>query len=166
MFETILANLVFRQIRFIVVGGVAASVHGSARFTNDIDLCYDTAADNIDRLVALLAEWHAYLRDVEPGLPFILDARTFRTSPFLTLATSMGAIDLLDQVPGVGAYRDALVASEIMRIGSVDFRALTLEALIASKKASRRKKDLEHLIELEAILKLRKQVNRRNPPAS
>lgn len=164
MFETILANLVFRKIRFIVVGGVAASVHGSARFTNVIDLCYDTAPDNVDHLVTLLIEWHAYLRDVDPDLPFILDARTFRTTPFLTLATSMGAIDLLDQVPGVGSYRDALAASESVRIGSVEFRSLTLESLIVSKKASRRKTDLEHLIELEAILKLRKQVTRRIPP--
>ena len=97
MFETILATLVGREIRFVLVGGVAAAVHGSARFTNDIDLCYDTALDNIDRLVALLGEWQASLRGVEPGLPFLLDQRTFRTTPLLTLTTTMGAIDLLGQ---------------------------------------------------------------------
>ena len=156
MFETILATLVERHIRFVLVGGVAATVHGSARFTNDIDICYDTASDNIDLLVALLTEWNAYLRGVEPGLPFILDARTFRTTPWLTLTSSIGAIDLLDFIPGVGTYRDALAKSEVVQIGVTEFRALTLEALIASKKAARRKKDLEHLIELEAILVLRK----------
>jgi predicted nucleotidyltransferase len=157
MFEAILAALVARDIRFVVIGGVAATVHGSARFTNDIDLCYDTAPDNIERLVILLTEWQAYLRGVELGLPFILDARTFRTTPLMTLTTTMGAIDVLDAVPGVGDYAKALAASEQFRIGSTDFRALTLEALIASKKAARRKKDLEHLIELEAILAMRKQ---------
>ena len=160
MFEAILEALGARQIRFVLVGGVAASIHGSARFTNDIDICYDTAADNVDRLVVLLAEWQAYLRGVEPGSPFILDARTFRTTPFLTLTSTMGAIDLLDHVPGVGSYRDALASSEIVRMGSLEFRALTLDALIASKKAARRKKDLEHLIELEAMLALR---NRPDP---
>ena len=155
MFETILSALVARDIRFVVIGGVAATVHGSVRFTNDIDLCYDTAADNVARLVELLVEWKAYLRGVEPGLPFILDARTFRTTPLMTLTTVMGAIDVLDQVPGVGDYARAVAASDVFRIGVTDFRALTLEALIASKKAARRKKDLEHLIELEAILVLR-----------
>ena len=155
MFETILAALVASDIRFVVIGGVAATVHGSARFTNDIDLCYDTAPDNVERLVALLIEWRAYLRGVEPGLPFILDARTFRTTPLMTLTTTMGAIDVLDQVPGVGDYAKAVAASEQFRIGCTEFRALTLEALIASKKATRRKKDLEHLIELEAIRALR-----------
>ena len=104
MFEAILAALIARGIRFVVIGGVAATVHGSARFTNDIDLCYDTAADNVERLVALLTEWRAYLRGVVLGLPFILDARTFRTTPVMTLTTTMGAIDLLDQVPGVGDF--------------------------------------------------------------
>lgn len=157
MFEAILAALVTSGIRFVVIGGVAATVQGSARFTNDIDLCYDVAPDNVERLVRLLTEWRAYLRSVEPGLPFILDARTFRTTPLMTLTTTMGAIDLLDHVPGVGAYADAVEVSDEVRVGSTVFRALTLEALIASRKAVRRKKDLEHLIELEAILELRKQ---------
>lgn len=156
MFEAILAALVAHGIRFVVVGGVAGTVHGSARFTNDIDLCYDGAQDNVARLVALLAEWNAYLRGVEPGLPFVLDERTLRTSPILTLTTSMGAIDLLDHVPGVGDYTASLAASEAVRIGNTEFRALTLDALIASKRAVRRKKDVEQLIELEAIRALRK----------
>ena len=155
MFEAILAALAAHAIRFVVIGGVAATVHGSARFTNDIDLCYDTATDNIERLVILLTEWQAYLRGVELGLPFIMDARTFRTTPVMTLTTTMGAIDLLDQVPGVGDYAKAFAASERVQIGSIEFRALTLEALIASKQSVRRKKDVEHLIELEAILALR-----------
>ena len=156
MFEEILAALAASGIRFVIVGGVAATVQGSARFTNDIDLCYDTARDNVDRLVTLLGEWRAYPRGVEPGLPFMLDARTFRTTPFMTLTTTMGAIDLLADVPGVGNYAEALAASETGRVGAVEFRSLTLEALIASKRAVRRKKDLEHLVELEAIQVLRK----------
>ena len=160
MFEEILAALVARNIRFVLVGGVAATVHGSARFTIDLDICYDTSPDNVARLVTLLSEWKAYLRGVEPGLPFILDARTFRTTPLLTLTSSMGAIDLLVHVPGVGDYRAASAKSEPVQIGAVEFRVLTLEALIASKQAVRRKKDVEHLIELEAILALRREGRR------
>jgi len=157
MFEAILAALVARHIRFVLIGGVAATVHGSARFTNDLDICYDAAPDNIERLLSLLGEWNAYLRGVEIGLPFLLDARTFRTTPLLTLTSAMGAIDLLDQVPGVGDYRAAHANSEVVQIGEVEFRTLTLEALIASKKAIRRKKDVEHLVELEAILAMRRE---------
>jgi predicted nucleotidyltransferase len=162
MFEAILVALIARGIQFVVVGGVAATIHGSARLTNDIDLCYETSSDNIQRLIALLAEWRAYLRGVEPGLPFVMDEWAFRTTPILTLTTTMGAIDLLDEVPGVGRYAQALRASEEVAVGSVTFRALTLDALITSKRAVRRKKDLEQLIELEALRALRNR-ERRSP---
>ncbi|MEK7403067.1 MAG: nucleotidyl transferase AbiEii/AbiGii toxin family protein [Gemmatimonadota bacterium] len=156
MFEAILAALVAHRVRFVVIGGVAATVHGSARLTNDIDICYDTAADNLERLVAILTKWHAYLRGVERGLPFIMDVRAFRTTPIMTLTTDVGDIDVLDRVPGVGDYSAAMLASETARIGKVAFRVLTLDALIASKQAVRRKKDVEQLMELEALRELRK----------
>jgi len=155
LFETILRALVGKGVRFVVVGGVAATVQGSARVTNDIDFCYDTATDNLERLVALLTGWHAYLRGVERGLPFILDVRAFRTTPIMTLTTDVGDIDVMDRVLGVGDYAAAVKASDAVRIGDVPFRALTLEALIASKRAVRRKKDLEHVLELEALLAVR-----------
>lgn len=155
MFAQILAALVASGARFVVVGGVAATIHGSARLTNDIDICYDTAAQNVERLVELLTRWRAYLRAVEPGLPFVLDARALHTTPIMTLTTDMGDIGLLDVVPGVGAYDAVLAASEPVTINDVEFRALKLEALIASKQAVRRPKDVEHLVELEAILALR-----------
>jgi predicted nucleotidyltransferase len=155
VFALILAELISRHIRFVVIGGVAAAVHGSARFTNDIDLCYDTADDNVAALVALLTSWKAYLRGVEPGLPFILDARAFRDTPIMTLTTTHGAIDVLDSVQGVGRYADAVRVSEAVRLGAIEFRALTLDALIVSKRATGRKRDIEHLVELEALQRLR-----------
>lgn len=108
------------------------------------------------RIVAQLTEWNAYLRGVEPGLPFILDERAMRASPILPLTTSMGAIDLRDAVPGVRDYTHALAASEAVRIGKTELRALTLDALIASKRAVRRRKDVEQLVELEALRALRR----------
>jgi predicted nucleotidyltransferase len=155
MFEQILAALVAAGVRFVVIGGVAATVHGSARLTNDIDICYDPAAANVDKLAALLGGWHAYLRGVERGLPFVLDTRALRASPIMTLTTDQGDIDVMDQVPGVGEFASVLASSERVRIGKTTFRALTLPALIASKRATRRPKDVEQLIELEALLALR-----------
>lgn len=156
MFEEIIAALVAAGVRFVVIGGVAATIHGSARLTNDIDICYDTALENMQALVRLLHGWHAYLREVEPGLPFVLDVRALRTTPVMTLTTDLGNIDILDGVLGIGSYADALAASEPARIDSIEFRALTLPALIAAKRATGRVKDREHLIELEALLAMRR----------
>ncbi len=156
MFEQIIAALLAVGARFVVVGGVAATIQGSARLTNDLDICYDPAPDNLEALVRLLRSWHAYLREVEPGLPFTLDVRALRATPIMTLTTDLGDIDLLDQVLGVGSYPDVLAASEPVRVDAIEFRALTLPALIAAKKATGRARDREHLIELEALLALRR----------
>jgi hypothetical protein len=156
MFEEIIAALLAAGARFVVVGGVAATIQGSARFTNDLDICYDPAPDNLEALVRLLRGWHAYLREVEPGLPFTLDVRALRATPVMTLTTDLGDIDLLDQILGIGGYADVLAASEPVRIDAIEFRALTLPALISAKKATGRAKDREHLIELEALLALRR----------
>ena len=160
VFEQILAALLAHGVRFVVIGGVAATIQGSARFTHDIDICYDTGPDNLERLVRLLTGWHAHLRGVERGLPFIMDVRALRATPIMTLTTDAGDIDLVNRVPGVGDYGDAVAVSELVRIGAVEFRALQLESLIASKGAVRRPKDIEHLIELEALLALRKREQR------
>jgi predicted nucleotidyltransferase len=142
-------------VRYVVIGGVAGTAHGSVRVTDDLDVCYDTARENRETLSALLVRWKAYLRGVEAGLPFIMDARTLRDAEVLTLSTSEGHLDLFQRVKGVGDYGDCLARSETVDLGEVRFAALDLPALIDAKRAAGRGKDVEHLRELEALLELR-----------
>ncbi len=65
-------------VEFIVVGGVAATIHGSARVTQDLDIVYARTPENVARLAASLAPHAPYLRGVPPGLPFRWDAETIR----------------------------------------------------------------------------------------
>lgn len=150
--------MIAADVRFVVIGGVAGNAHGSARLTGDLDLCYDTARDSTDRLVVLLNLWHARLhlaREPEVKLPFVIDGRTFRDSPVLTLTTDHGRLDLLPAVAGVGDYAACLAASEMQQMGRIKLPVLTLDALIRAKRAAGRSRDLEHLIELEALRALR-----------
>jgi hypothetical protein len=156
MFERMIGALLIGGVRFVVVGGVAATIQGSARLTNDLDICYDPAPDNMEGLVRVLRGWHAYLREVEPGLPFTLNVRALRTTPVMTLTTDLGNLDLLDRILGIGGYLEVVAASEPVRIDAIEFRALTLPALISAKKATGRAKDHEQVIELEALLALRR----------
>ncbi|MGQ0715040.1 MAG: hypothetical protein ACT4PJ_15170 [Gemmatimonadaceae bacterium] len=155
-YQSILLGLVRHEIDFVVVGGVAAALHGSARVTNDLDVCYDSATENVARLAALLASWNPYPRGWEAGLPFTMDERTLRTTPMLTLTTSQGDLDLLTEVSGVGDYAAVLRSSVPMSGSSFSFRVLDLEPLIRSKRATGREKDLAQLPELEALRELRK----------
>lgn len=147
-------GLVRARVRFVVIGGVAATAQGSARVTDDLDICYDTPPDNTDRLVRLLNSWHARLRvarEPDVRLPFQIDAQTFRDGPALTLDTDLGRLDLLPFVTGIGDYAACLAASERKTVGAVKLRVLGLDALIRAKRAAGRPRDLEHLVELEAL---------------
>ncbi len=153
----LLGGLNAAGVRYVVIGGVAGVAHGSVRVTNDLDICYDPREPNLQALARVLQGWHGYLRDVEPGLPFVLDARTLRAAEVLTLITDEGYLDLFRTVAGVGGYAECLAASEEIDAGDVAFRALGLRALIAAKRAAGRAKDLEQAIELEALLALRQE---------
>ena len=148
-------------VRLVVVGGVAAAAHGSAHVTNDLDICYDEAPDNLARLATLLAQWEPYPRGVEQGLPFFMDERQLRTTPLMTLTTREGNLDVLDRVAGVGDYAKALEHSVEFEAFGVRFPTLDLPALIKAKRAAGRPKDMAQLPELEALAALRKKARQR-----
>jgi hypothetical protein len=75
------------QVRFIVIGGVAATAHGSTQLTNDLDVVYARGADDIARLATALAPHNPYLRGVPAGLPFRFDAPTIKRGLNFTLDT-------------------------------------------------------------------------------
>ena len=152
---SMLEGLTKAGIDFVVIGGVAARAHGSVRITEDLDICYDSELHNVERLAALLAEWNAYPRGVDPGLPFIMDRKTLQTAPILTLTTDEGALDVFDIVEGIGDFAKVRRSSVEVESG-VRFRALSLEGLVKAKRAIRRPKDLEQIPELLALIELRR----------
>ncbi|MGA7615770.1 MAG: hypothetical protein WBX15_11395 [Thermoanaerobaculia bacterium] len=77
-FRGLLGRLVETRVDFIVVGGVAATIHGSSRLTSVLDIVYARSPENLARLVEALAPIHPYLRGAPPGLPFSFDLPTLR----------------------------------------------------------------------------------------
>jgi predicted nucleotidyltransferase len=150
-FRALLATLVGHGVEFIVVGGVAATVHGASRLTRDVDVVYARSDANLDRVVAALAPYRPYLRDVPPGLPFRLDRDTLRRGLNFTLTTDLGAIDLLGEIVGGGGYEALLPHAVAIEAYGLSMRCLGLEKLIEVKRAAGRPRDLEAVAELEAI---------------
>jgi len=149
-----LQGLRAHEVKFVVVGGVAATVHGSRRVTDDVDICYDSGKANVTRLAELLSQWDAYPRGIDRGLPFFMDERQFRTTPIMTLTTREGFIDVLDIVKGVGEYSKCRGRSAEVEGFGIRFRVLDLPALIDAKRAAGRPKDIDQLPELEALFAL------------
>ncbi|HEX8069577.1 MAG TPA: hypothetical protein VF546_06480 [Pyrinomonadaceae bacterium] len=150
-FRALLSALTAGGVEFIIVGGAAATAHGSARLTADLDVVYRRTAENISRLVRTLAPLAPYLRGAPPGLPFEWSERTIRNGLNFTLTTDLGALDLLGEITGGGAY-DALRPHSIrLSLYGVECLCLGLERLIHVKRAAGRPKDLEVIAELEAL---------------
>ncbi|MFL5276795.1 MAG: hypothetical protein ACJ79O_15690 [Myxococcales bacterium] len=150
-FRKIVELLSSHKIEFIVVGGLAAIVHGSPRLTQDVDVVYSRSAENLQRIVDALRPHEPYLRGAPPGLPFLWDARTLKNGLNFTLRTTLGDIDLLGEITGGGGYENLLPHSQELPMFGVRARVLDLDKLIEVKRAAGRPKDFETIAELEAI---------------
>jgi predicted nucleotidyltransferase len=150
--ERLLPALVSGGVDFIVIGGVAGNLHGSARVTSDLDVVYDRGIQNLERLTKALAPFGPYLRGAPPGLPFRLDPDTLSHGLNFTLRTEHGDIDLLGEVVGGGGYRDLLPHSVEVEAVGLRFRCVSLPKLIQLKRAAGRPRDFDAIAELEVIL--------------
>lgn len=150
-FPALLARLVGAGVEFIVVGGVAATAHGSGRSTLDLDVVYRRSPDNALRIVRALGSLSPYPRGAPPGLPFVFDERTLSFGSNFTLKTSLGLIDILGEITGGGVYEQLLPFTEVGDVQGRQCRYLNLTTLIAVKRAAGRPKDFEAIAELELI---------------
>jgi len=154
-FQRLVGSLAEGDVDFVIVGGLAATVHGSARLTQDIDVVYARDEANLARLVEALAPFEPYLRGAPPGLPFEWSADTLRRGLNFTLTTSVGDIDLLGEITGGGGYTDLLAHTIEIDLFGQECRCLDLQSLIRTKRAAGRPRDLQMLAEMEALLEER-----------
>lgn len=139
------------EIECVIVGGVAATLHGSEIPTTDLDVCYARNPSNLEKLATALQSANARLRAAPEGLPFILDAETLRRGLNFTFTTNVGTLDLMGEVRGVGYYEDVLAGSVAYELFGYKFPVIEIGKLIAAKRSAARPKDLIAIPELEAI---------------
>ena len=151
-FEKALQALCDSHVQFVVIGGLSATFHGSARVTYDLNICYSRTPGNLRRLAQALAPFHPKPRGFPAGIPFLWDETTLRNGSIFTLQTDIGEIDLLAEVAGLGAFDD--VGKHAMTVEAFGRELLTLDlpGLIQAKRAAGREKDLSALPELESLL--------------
>jgi len=154
--QEILRRLTARGVDFIVVGGIAAVLHGSAQMTFDLDICYATDRSNIEALAEVLLELRARLKDVQDEVPFAADAQTLRRVEMLTLSTDLGELDVLARPAGSPGYESLRRSAERFDLGGYSVLVASIDDLVAMKLAAGRTKDLAAAEELAAIQRLRR----------
>jgi hypothetical protein len=151
----LLRSLTDGRVDFVVIGGVAAILHGSARNTFDLDICFANDPDNLEALGSTLVSLRAQLRGVPEPVPFVPDAASLKRIDVLTLTTTAGDLDVLRIPSGAPRYDVLRAHADRFDVGGFEVRVASVEDLIAMKTAAGRPKDQSDVEELEAILRLR-----------
>ncbi|MCU0771533.1 MAG: nucleotidyltransferase [Verrucomicrobia bacterium] len=146
--------------RFVVVGGFGAVSFGSSLVTRDVDVACDLSPENLLRVWQALQGLNPVHRMTPDRLPFTRDQAGRGDWNKLYLTTDLGQLDLLGEVKGIGGFEQCLANSESIPLGGTEIRVLTLDAMIRSKRAMGRPRDLHAALEIEVIRERRSQEDR------
>ncbi len=139
------------QADFVIVGGVAIRSHGGNYITEDLDICYSRTPENLKKIAAVLEPLKPRPRDLPKDLPFVFDWSTLQHGTNFTFETTMGDVDLLGEVKGLGIYDDLVDVSLTVELDGYRAKILSIPALIVAKKAAGRPKDEAGLQVLYAL---------------
>ena len=148
----LLQRLCDANIEFVIVGGFAATLHGSALLTRDLDVCTVLTAENVAKL-------RKVFRDLQPTHRFTPQRLSFLDNPDpgtalnnLYLQTSLGPIDFLGSISGVGSYEQVRKDAIEIELFGHHVRVISVDDLIKAKQWLGREKDHLAVKELKAIL--------------
>ena len=161
MFESVFAALNDRNVRFLVVGGVAVVLHGYARLTADLDLVVDLAEEQATAAIEALAGLGLRPRvPVDPLLFAKADIREeWRTTRGMIAFTMhdpdnpMLSVDLL--VDQSAEFDDLWARSMDIQLASSSVKVIALDDLIDMKARAGRPQDLLDATELRRIRDLK-----------
>ncbi len=160
------------DVRFVVVGGLAAIAHGYSGTTRDADAVPAFDVENLDRLVGALRELDAVLyahperTDLRAdGSPpelegFELSGTHLRSSHIWQFMTDAGPLDVPLVIDGPGGYDVLIRKAEPRSVGDLEVMVASLDDLIESKETAGRDKDLRALGELRRIREARRRQQR------
>jgi hypothetical protein len=152
--ERILRVLQKHGVEFVLIGGLAATAHGSPQVTNDVDITPARGQDNLSRLSKALKELKARVRtgDEPEGIPFDHDAESLARLEALNLVTDGGDLDVSFNPAGTKGFGDLERQAVHMRAFGVPTDVASLADVIRSKEAAGRLKDLAALPTLRRML--------------
>ncbi len=149
--QALLRRLKGSGLDFVVIGGVCVVYHGAPLATFDLDICCPFGQENVRRIETAVADLHPVHRLTPNKLPLTATRSSYGELKNLYLQTDLGKLDCIGEVSGIGTFQAVLRRSVEATFSYGTFRFLNLEALIASKRAAGRERDLLAVRQLLAI---------------
>lgn len=140
--QDVFASFQKHEVKYVVIGGIAAVLYGVPRATFDLDIFIKATHDNVQRLLEALL-------DVNFGTASLISADELLSNE-ITILKDRIRIDVQTLTPGL-VFNNVWQNRETMNYKGQDFYVASRNDLIISKNASGRKIDLEdvRLLELD-----------------
>lgn len=150
--QRILEVLGRHGVRYVLIGGFAATIHGSPYVTSDVDIVPASDRENLQRLSYALTELDAKIRTPDGSVRFAHDAESLGRVEILMLTTTAGDLNLTLVPSGTAGHADVVRDAEELDILGVRVMVASLADVIRSKEAADREKDRLHLALLRQLL--------------
>jgi hypothetical protein len=144
------------DIDFVIVGGFAGMLHGSTLVTRDLDVCAVLTRENVAKLRETLRDLNPTHRQTPQRLSFLDNPPADAEVRNLYLETTLGPVDILTSIKGVGDYARVREAAIEIELFGRPCCVISIEDLIRAKESLARPKDLLAAQELRAILQQKK----------
>lgn len=146
-FEKLLVKLADAKVRFILVGGLAVTLQGYVRFTEDVDILVERTKENIDQLLDCLGDYgEGFARELTPG-DFDDEEGAIR----IVEETEQCQIDIFTRMSGQ-TYADILVSAEVFVLSGREIHYASKTSLIFWKQSSVREKDRLDAMALQKLI--------------
>ena len=155
--ERLVRTLVRHEVAYVLIGALAARLHGFPRLTADADITPARDAVNLERLAAALRELDArvYTEAVPEGLRFDCSASALARADLWNLITAAGRLDIAFTPSGTSGFDDLRNGAVRFDVFGVEILVADLPDIIRSKEAADRPQDRQDVIVLREILRRR-----------
>ena len=155
--ERLITTLARHDVKYVLIGAVAARLHGFPRMTADADITPARDVANIERLAAALRDLDArvYTESVPEGLAFDRSAAALARADMWNLITTAGRLDIAFVPSGTRGYEDLIQKAVRFEVFGAMLDAASLEDIIRSKEAADRVQDRQDVIVLREMLRRR-----------
>ncbi len=145
--------LTTHEVDYVLIGGLAAVLHGSTAMTNDADILPSSDEENLKRLSSALKDLRARLRvHSDPaGVEFDPHPALIASMAMLNMTTRCGDLDLTFSPAGLSGYEAVLANSVTYQLSGHTVHVAALDDIIRSKQAANRPKDHATLPILQAL---------------
>ena len=163
IYEEIFKEFELKDVRYLVVGGMAVNLYGYVRLTVDLDIMADLSEKNLSKIIEVMEKFGCTPRVPVNPHEFLSDEKRDEwikkkgavVFTFIDLNEPFKHIDIFLSNPI--DFEEAYSRKSIMTIGGIKVSVVSIDDLIKLKSLSGRQRDVEDIYHLERIRGLRKE---------